>query len=141
MDKFFNVEGICFPDIHYMVNLESRITKIEEMVDMKKYFTINRARQYGKTTTLEMLKNHLEEKYSVFFISLEGMDDKSFEDAGSFCCYFCGLLYDTINYGEVPDIPDGIAAMLQEYSTEESGRHNFRDLGNLISAMCRDLGK
>ena len=141
MDKFFNVEGICFPDIHYMVNLESRITKIEEMVDMKKYFTINRARQYGKTTTLEMLKNHLEEKYSVFFISLEGMDDKAFEDAGSFCCYFCGLLYDAINYGEVPDIPDGIAAMLQEYSTEESGRHNFRDLGNLISAMCRDLGK
>ncbi len=118
MEKFFNVEGICLPDIHYIVNLESRIIKIEEMVASKKYFTINRARQYGKTTILEMLRSHIEEKYVVFFISLEGIDDKVYEDAASFCCYFCGLLYDATNYGEVPGIPDEIASMLQKYSTK-----------------------
>ncbi len=42
MDKYFNTEGICYPDIHYMVNLDSRTRQIEKMVDSGKYFTIHR---------------------------------------------------------------------------------------------------
>ncbi|MCI6580493.1 MAG: ATP-binding protein, partial [Oscillospiraceae bacterium] len=50
MRKYFNTEGCCYPDEHYMVNPDSRLKKIKEMVDAGKYFTINRGRQYGKTT-------------------------------------------------------------------------------------------
>ena len=48
MRKHFNTEGCCYPDEHYMVNPDSRLKKIKEMVDAGKYFTINRGRQYGK---------------------------------------------------------------------------------------------
>ena len=59
MRKHFNTEGCCYPDEHYMVNLDSRLKKIKEMVDAGKYFTINRGRQYGKTTVLNSLEEYL----------------------------------------------------------------------------------
>ncbi|MEZ3485054.1 MAG: hypothetical protein K1W22_00255 [Lachnospiraceae bacterium] len=55
MGKSFNVTGLCVPSKHFMVNLESRIKQIHEMIDADDYFVINRARQYGKTTTLAAL--------------------------------------------------------------------------------------
>lgn len=33
-----------------MVDISDRVAEIKKMVDTGKYFTINRARQYGKTT-------------------------------------------------------------------------------------------
>ena len=38
---------------------------IKSMVDKGQYFTINRARQYGKTTTLHLLETFLEKDYFV----------------------------------------------------------------------------
>ena len=52
MRKTFNTTAVCIPGEHYMVDISGRLQKIKEMIDAKKYFTINRARQYGKTTTL-----------------------------------------------------------------------------------------
>lgn len=53
--KTFNTTAVCVPDKHYMVDISEKIEKIKELVDAGKYFTINRARQYGKTTTLAAL--------------------------------------------------------------------------------------
>ena len=50
--KEFNTTGICYPYKHYMVNIDSRIEEIEKAVVKGEYITINRGRQYGKTTTL-----------------------------------------------------------------------------------------
>ena len=55
MKRYFNIEGSCNKTEHYMVNLEIRLRKIKNLVDNGKYFSINRARQYGKTTTLDAL--------------------------------------------------------------------------------------
>ncbi|MBR3317046.1 MAG: hypothetical protein IKG21_04415 [Atopobiaceae bacterium] len=44
------------PSKHYMVDLSERVAQIKEMVDAGEYFAINRARQYGKTTTLYALR-------------------------------------------------------------------------------------
>ena len=52
MPKIFNVAAVCLPDIHYMVDISDRLCAIKKMVDRRDYFTINRARQYGKTTTM-----------------------------------------------------------------------------------------
>ena len=55
--KEFNTTGICNPEKHYMVDISGRIKKIKlDLVDKGKYFCINRARQYGKTTTISALK-------------------------------------------------------------------------------------
>lgn len=42
MNKTFNVNGICYPNEHYMVNLDSKLAEIKQLVDDKKYFVINR---------------------------------------------------------------------------------------------------
>ena len=42
-----------------MVNLRSRLVQIKSMIDAKQYFAINRARQFGKTTTLVALAEYL----------------------------------------------------------------------------------
>lgn len=55
MPKVFNTTAVCFPDKHYMIDLTGRLVAIKTPVDHEKYFTINRARQYGKTTTLRAL--------------------------------------------------------------------------------------
>ena len=52
MSKIFNTSAVCRPEIHYMVDLSDRLEQIKKMVDRGDYFTINRARQFGKTTLL-----------------------------------------------------------------------------------------
>ena len=51
-----------------MVNLESRLIKIKNLVDNGKYFSINRARQYGKTTTLDALTDYMQNEYLVVYL-------------------------------------------------------------------------
>lgn len=60
--KTFNTEAICTPEENYMVDLADRVREISKLVDQKKYFTINRARQYGKTTTLTALERYLSDE-------------------------------------------------------------------------------
>ena len=67
MLKWFHViivliQRVCIPEKHYMVNISGRLQQIRELVDAGKYFTINRARQYGKTTTLRALAEILRDE-------------------------------------------------------------------------------
>ena len=84
MRKYFNTEGCCYPDEHYMVNLDSRLKKIKEMVDAGKYFTINRGRQYGKTTVLNSLEEYLSKDYIVISLDFQFMSYADFETESSF---------------------------------------------------------
>lgn len=61
--KKFNTTGICNPKKHYMVDISERLEKIKTLVDDGEYFCINRARQYGKTTTLSALRKFLSPQY------------------------------------------------------------------------------
>lgn len=68
MKRRFNITGSCNPQKHYMVCLEDRMKTIKEgYVDEGSYFTINRGRQYGKTTTLRELDQYLRKDYIVLF--------------------------------------------------------------------------
>lgn len=75
-----------------MVNLDTRLQDIKAMVDAGEYFAINRARQYGKTTTLSALRKYLAPEYEVVSISFEGIGNAGFEDEQSFVKAFCRLL-------------------------------------------------
>ena len=59
MPKYFNTTAICRPKEHYIVDITEKLKQIKRMVDAGQYFTINRARQYGKTTTLRALQAFL----------------------------------------------------------------------------------
>lgn len=69
--KYFNVNGACNPNLHYMVDITDKLTQIRSMVDAGQYFTINRARQYGKTTVLRALNQYLQEDYYVVLIDFK----------------------------------------------------------------------
>ena len=80
----FNVTGICVPEMHYMVDTSEKIEKIFQMVEGKKYFTINRGRQYGKTTTIGRLRKRLPGDYICASISFQYSDDIMFANEEGF---------------------------------------------------------
>ena len=79
MAKVFNTTGLCVPQKHYMVNIEGRLKEIKKLVDDGMYFAVNRARQYGKTTTLMALSEYLLEEYYVVFLDFQTFGKEEFE--------------------------------------------------------------
>lgn len=75
-----------------MVDISNKIEQIKKLIDNEFYFTINRPRQYGKTTTLNEINNRLKDLYLVINISFEGIGDVVFEDEKSFCNKFLKLI-------------------------------------------------
>lgn len=51
-----------------MVDISKRIdTIMHDYIENGQYFTINRARQYGKTTTLYLLERRLQKEYLDYY--------------------------------------------------------------------------
>lgn len=93
LQRYFNTEGQCRPDRHYMVRLDERLEKIRRLyVDRGKYFVINRGRQYGKTTTLLALAEYLKKDYLVLFIDFQEIGTEEFQDAASFVNAFSNMV-------------------------------------------------
>ncbi|MBR4324139.1 MAG: AAA-like domain-containing protein [Bacteroidales bacterium] len=111
--KEFNTTGICYPYKHYMVNIDSRIEEIERAVAKGEYITINRGRQYGKTTTLYHLAEKLQENYVVFSISFESMGEAEFKDIESLSFAFADAFKSAIDYEET-QVNDLVANVITE---------------------------
>lgn len=92
MEKYFNVDGSCDPKLHYMVDLTDRLRQIKDMVDSGKYFTVNKARQYGKTTTLTALAAYLRKDYNVIHLDFQTLSYADFEKEQSFVAAFAGAV-------------------------------------------------
>ncbi|MCL2046109.1 MAG: AAA-like domain-containing protein [Oscillospiraceae bacterium] len=127
--KRFNVTGLCLPEEDYMVDISDKIAEIKKLIDDRSYFTINRARQYGKTTTLAMLRRALKEEYLVISISFEGIGNEAFMTSAAFCRAFLKLICSSLEYTNVSD----------EYRNSwlNENVEGFIDLSNHITAMCR----
>ena len=91
--KEFNTTGICNPDKHYMVDISQMVKDIKALVDAGKYFCINRARQYGKTTTLAALKKALTGSYNVIYIDFQGIGQSGFETEEKYVQEFSRLIW------------------------------------------------
>jgi len=100
--KRFNVTGLCVPERHYMCDVSGKVSAIAAMVERGDYFAINRARQYGKTTTLWLLEKRLSKEYTVMKISFESVDDEMFETPSAFCQ---GLLRQCAKYFDESGLP------------------------------------
>ena len=103
--KSFNTTAVCIPSKHYMVDLTERVHEIKKIVDDGKYFTINRARQYGKTTTIDALITLLQEEYIVLSLDFQDISDAVFKTEGSFVKGMCRIICDTAEFMDTP-IPD-----------------------------------
>jgi hypothetical protein len=134
MPKKFNITGRCFPAQHYMADVSGKIAKIVEMVENGDYFTINRPRQYGKTTYLYVLASTLRSKDNIVFnMSFEGIGDSFFANEEVFSQ---GFVHQLAKYATVA-APD-----LQEWlETEAENCTSLSKLSNLISKMITKLDR
>ena len=125
--KEFNTTSACNPSDHYMVDITERVAKIKELVDSKKYFTINRARQYGKTTTLSALYQALLKDYTVLFLDFQGIDKDVFESGATFSQAIARLILDLHEFENVP-IPESVVAALKSLNDSEITKVKMDDL-------------
>ena len=93
MPKRFNISGSCNPNEHYMVNIQNRLVQIKQLVGMGQYFTINRGRQYGKTTTLFSLEGYLNSEYIVISLDFQVISSNEFMTEQAFTKALARELY------------------------------------------------
>ncbi|MCP4663468.1 MAG: ATP-binding protein, partial [bacterium] len=55
MARVFNTSGPCFPEEHYMLPAEERLSEARRLIELKRYFVLHAPRQTGKTTTVAAL--------------------------------------------------------------------------------------
>ncbi len=134
MAKYFNVNGLCRPEKHYMVDLTSRLEQIKRMVDNGDYFTINRGRQYGKTTTLNALAEYLKKDYQVVSLDFQIMDALSFDGVQNFVAAFAGELLDSVG-----NFPEGIEEQLLEFVEGTARINSLNALFKVIKMWCGKL--
>jgi len=127
--KIFNITGLCVPELHYMVDITEKIHLIcRKYIDQGAYFTINRARQYGKTTTLRTLEHALREQYIVIRISFEGKEEyfSSLQAlaGGLFLSFRKALQYNHPEYADV-------------FSAPVNSQYPMVDLCDRIQTFCQ----
>ena len=96
------------------------------------YFCINRGRQYGKTTTLAFLKQHLEAKgYAVLSISFEGLPDSAFESLESLLHASVERMAFPLKWKGIKNLSEPSARLLREAQPVE-----VIDYKLLFASMC-----
>lgn len=135
MEKCFCVTGTCIPEKNYMIDISDRIGQIiERYIQRGQYFTMNRARQYGKTTTLFLLERALRENYVVLSLSFEATDEY-FQSMASLAE---GLVMDIAECLRAQNVDNDIVATWCEPVSE---KFPMKSLGMKISTLCRSCDK
>ena len=133
MAKQFNITGSCNPERHYMVDSPERFQRIKAMIDAGDYFTINRGRQFGKTTTLNMIWRQLSNQYLVIPLSFEGIGETPFSSAPNFAHTFCSMIS---RYLKQKGIDEQYSSILDKPSIS-----SFDDLSESLTLFCKSYPK
>ncbi|WP_461207415.1 AAA family ATPase [Clostridium sp. DL1XJH146] len=134
MDKEFNVTGTCIPEMHYMVDTKNKLENVMELIRKGKYFTINRPRQYGKTTSFYMIERELQdsEEYLIISISFEGISTESYKKEETF---IQGFINQIERYAFFKKL-DFITQLIEE--KEVAG---LKDTDKFITDLCSNYNK
>lgn len=137
MRKTFNINGDCKPLLHYMVNIQDRLNEIKKMVDQGSYFTINRARQYGKTTTLRVLAEFLKNDYMVISLDFQMLGASKFRNENSFSLAFADIFINAIESMKASDAGQQEVYSLQRALQEHKSEIELLELFGYLSEFCR----
>ena len=135
MERYFNITGCCNPQEHYMVNLDSRLAQIKKMVDRGQYFSINKGRQYGKTTILKALREYLKNDYVVISMDFQFVSTSEFATENSFVKAFARLLWSRYHREMPNEIEEQIKQMKLSLNYVEA------DLFVTLSEWCEISSK
>jgi len=139
--KEFNTTGICYPYKHYMVNIDSRIDEIEKAVAKGEYITINRGRQYGKTTTLYHLAEKLQVNYVVFSLSFERMGEAEFGTDDALAYNFLDKMRKMLRVAKNANdyVRNSIKKVVEDNSEKSLIRFSFLD--DFFTDLCDNSDK
>lgn len=133
MAKEFNTTVTCDPARHYMVDTTKKMKVFEKLIDGKKYFSITRARQFGKSTSLNWIYDNLSDRYLVVPISFETSDTANWLSTKTFYEYFCENMA-TIDCNNTS---------VNEYWAEakKNDVNDFKSFSLVIVDFCKTIGK
>ena len=138
--KVFNTTAVCIPEKHYMVDLSERVKEIKKLVDAGKYFTINRARQYGKTTTIDALYRILRDQYIVISLDFQDIEDGSFINGGEFSKAFARILLDASEFDDLA-MSENIREKLQALNDRKTAEVKMDDLFRVFRNWFKEAAR
>lgn len=143
MRKVFNVSADCKPEIHYMVNIEERLHEIKLLVDKGEYFAINRARQYGKTTTLRALARFLQNEYLVVSLDFQMLGDAKFKNENIFSLAFASIFLRAIQMhkSDFHESMSNVIDSLQKIVKSRDENIELLELFAFLSDICAASAK
>lgn len=140
MRRYFNTEGLCDPNLHYMVRLDDRLKKIKALfIDRGKYFVINRGRQYGKTTIIRVLEEHLKEEYLVISMDFQEIGTDEFRNEMAFSRAFAEILLRVFEKMYTENARQAQAPLSS--LRESKGNLYLRELFVWLSEICEKVSK
>ena len=135
MAKKFNTSVTCDPKKHYMVDTTAKMKVFEKLIDEGSYFTITRARQFGKSTSLNWILHNMSDRYLVIPASFEQYSADNWTDDKAFCKYFCTKIIDACVKMEDKTIIDFWKTV------KRNSKINFDTLSKKITTFCQKFGK
>lgn len=143
MARVFNVTGPCIPARHYMADTTERVKEIRKMVDNGSYFAINRARQYGKTTTLAALARELRAAYLVVSLDFQDIGSAAFQNENTFSLAFMQILLwelQRFHGAEKADIEEQ-EEKIEEILREQDEKFGLMALFRQLHTICESSSK
>lgn len=136
MKKRFNITGMCIPGQHYMADMSTKLGQMKELVVNGDYFTINRPRQYGKTTIIYLLQQLLQKdsNYLVLDLSFEGISSRTYENHERFIRIFLNQVQRCLNFMK----EDQLARLIDK---NKQSIIDFEELDPFISEMVIEAGR
>lgn len=139
MAKIFNVNGVCTPAKHYMVDLQTRLEEIKMMVDAGSYFTIHKARQYGKTTILRALADYLRQEYTVVSLDFQRMSSMDFAGEPAFVRGLAREIGRVVR--DIEEVPGDFKAKLGEIAGSKDRDTRMAELFDWFGEWCAQSRK
>ncbi|MCD8132600.1 MAG: ATP-binding protein [Clostridiales bacterium] len=128
--KRFNTTVVCNPQKHYMVDISEKLDRIiEKYIEPGNYFSINRGRQYGKTTTLSALAARLHDRYYCLQISFEWAESM-FESEYRLASGFISRVRKELTLEHVQE------ELIREWERPIDERDPLTDLDRKITDLC-----
>ncbi len=135
MAKTFNITGPCNTDRHYMADVSKKLAGMERMIGAGDYFTINKPRQYGKTTIMHLIERRLSKDgdYLVLGTSFEEIDAVTYEKQEWFIATFIDIIKEQLEFLKEEE--------LLTFTTQYKTIANFKQLDLFLSQLISRSGR
>lgn len=143
LERKFNITGMCVPELHYMVDISRQVAEIQKLVDAGAYFAVNRARQYGKTTTIAALERTLSEGYYVVSLDFQVLGSSAFLNENKFSLAFATCFLDEFSPSiqELPQRGREAAEQLRLETAKNDQSLELMRLFRLLQVICETAKK